>query len=152
MKSKTLFVGLAAAALAIFTGCNGKNTPGGPGASHRSSDRRGPQIGQAENSFTLSPPMTSTTLKQGEIQTVTIKIKRGKNFDQDVALKLDDLPKGVSIDPASPVLKKGEEETGLKVKAADDAAVGDFTVKVTGHPSQGADAHSEVKLKIEKKK
>jgi len=104
-----------------------------------------------KESFTVSVPTFSTTVKQGETKAVSISIKREKNFDEDVTLKFADLPKGVTIEPASPVIKHGETEAKLMVKAEDDAALGDFAIKVTGHPTKGADAAHDFKITVAKK-
>jgi hypothetical protein len=148
---KRSLAGLLLMALVAFTGCNWgtKATPGGPGATNTSA--KAPLYGQADDTFNLSVPFLSTTLKQGETKAVSMGIKRGKNFDQDVALKFDDLPKGVTLDPASPVIKHGDTEAKLTLKAADDASLGDFTVKVTGHPTKGPDASTEFKITVDKK-
>jgi hypothetical protein len=143
---KTAFAGLLVFGLVAFTGCN-KGTEGGPGATNPSNKSR---IGQTEDTFSLTVPTFSTKLKQGESKVVDIGIKRGKNFDEDVALKFDNMPQGVTLDPASPVIKHGDKETKITVKAANDAAVGDFTVKVTGHPTKGADATNDLKLTVQK--
>lgn len=148
---KRIYVGFVAAALAAFLGCEGKSTPGGAGATNRGANSKTANIGKPDNSFTLSTPTLSTKLKQSESEVVTISIKRGKNFDSDVSLKFEGLPKGVSADPSSPTIKHGEEEAKVTFKAAEDAAVGDFTVKVIGHPKEGPDAVSELKLGISKK-
>lgn len=138
---------LLALALGVAaTGCD-SGTPGGPGG--KPADK--PVVGTADNAFTLSPPTLGTSLKQGEAKQVEIGIKRGKNFDQDVAVKFDAVPNGVTFDPASPTLKKGEESVKVSVKAADDAALGDFTVKVIGHPTTGPDASNDLKLSVSKK-
>ena len=141
---------LITAILAVAVGAAGCGTgsPGGPGAT-KPGDK--PVLSTTEQTFTLSVPTFSTKLKQGEAKVVTIGIKRGKNFDQDVSLKLDGLPKGVTVDPAAPAIKHGEEEVKVTVKAADDAALGDFTVKVVGHPATGGDASNELKVTVEKK-
>jgi hypothetical protein len=144
---KNVYATLSFAALIALAGCN-KGTEGGPGA-RTSSNKSG--IGQAEDTFSLSLPTLSTRLKQGETKVVAISIKRGKNFDQDVTLKFAGVPQGVTLDPASPVIKHGDTETKLTAKAADDAAVGDFTVTVTGHPAKGADASNDLKLTVEKR-
>jgi uncharacterized membrane protein len=135
------------AALGSFAlvGC-GTGTPGGPGTK-----KDGTVAGPAEDTFTLSVPTLSTSVKQGETKQITIGIKRGKNFSQDVALKFDGLPKGVTMDPASPDIKAGEEEAKVNVKASDEAAIGDFTVKVVGHPKTGTDASNEFKVSVSKK-
>jgi uncharacterized membrane protein len=99
----------------------------------------------------LGLPTLSTHLKQGEAKQVDISIDRGKNFDQDVTIKFEGLPQGVSIEPGSPAIKHGEKDVKVTVKASDSAALGDFTVKVTGQPATGAAATHDLKLTIEKK-
>ena len=134
--------------VALAIGCNA-STPGGPGA--KGPGDKKPIVGMAEDTFNLDPPNLSTTLKQGESKTVTIGIKRGKNFSQDVALKFENPAKGLTIEPKDVTIKHGEQDAKLTLKAADDAALGDFTVKVTGHPASGADSLGEFKVKVEKK-
>jgi uncharacterized membrane protein len=145
---KRSIVGLLVLGLAAFTGCN-NGTPGGPGATDK--DAKKPLYGQAENTFNLSVPGRSTTLQQGETKEVVISIKRGKNLDEDVTLTLADVPKGVAFEPASPVIKRGDTEATFTLKAEDEAPVGDFTVKVTGHPTKGGDATNEFKLTVSPK-
>src|SRR5262245_46051007 len=77
---KRLYAGFLVAAFVAFTGCNGKSTPGGPGATNTGSGK-GTQFGQADNSFKLSTPILETKLKQSESKVAAISIKRGKNFD-----------------------------------------------------------------------
>jgi len=148
---KRLLTTAALAAIGAFglAGCN-SGSSGGPGATGTGSDGK-THVGTAEQTFTLSVPTLSTHIKQGESKVVAIGIKRGKNFDQDVTLKLDGLPKGVTADMTSHSIKHGEDEAKVTLKAADDAALGDFTVKVNGHPATGADATNEFKLTVEKK-
>jgi hypothetical protein len=138
--------------LAVVTGCD-KGTQGGPGATNPPSNN--PLAGQGDDTFTLHVPSGlphfETSLKQGETKETSISIKKGKNFDQDVTLKFAEPPTGVTFDPASPVIKHGDTEVKFKIVAKDDAAVGDFTIKVTGHPTKGGDAEKDFKLKVEKK-
>ena len=68
-----------------------------------------------------------------------------------MALSFADLPAGVTVEPAGPTIKKGEAEAKFTLKAADDAALGTFTAKVTGHPTAGADATREFKFTVAKK-
>jgi uncharacterized membrane protein len=146
---KKSFASLLIAALVASAGCNDKSTPGGPGVSNRSYNK--PVVGRADDTFTLDLPNLITKLKQGESKAVAIGINRGKNFDQDITLKFENLPKGVSIEPASPVIKHGDTEARLTIKAADDAELGDFSVRVTGHPTKGSDASNEFKVTVTKK-
>lgn len=148
---KNLFLAGAAFALIGLVGCN-SGTPGGPGAdkSDKSQlDKAGDKVRLAEDTFTLTGP--STSLKQGETQEMIIGIKRGKNFDEDVVLVFDNLPQGVTVDPASPKIKHGDENAKVMVKAKDDAALGDHTIKLKGKPSKGKEATNEVKVTVNKK-
>jgi uncharacterized membrane protein len=145
---KSLFAGLAVTAAVLVTGC-AEGTPGGPGAKEVTANK--PIVGQADNTFSLDVPKMSTTLKQGETKGLAIDVARGKNFSEDVELKFSGVPKGVTVDPASPVIMRSDKEAKITVKVADDAALGDFTVKVTGHPTTGADAMNEFKITVAKK-
>ena len=142
---------LAGCAIAMFMACVGcdKGSSGGPGVSKSDSGRN--VVSQADETFSLSPPTLSTSVKQGEMKKITIGIHRGKNFAEDVHLKFDNVPKGVTFDPSSPTLKASEKEQEITVKAADDAAIGDFNIKVTGQPTKGPPATNEFKLKVDKK-
>jgi uncharacterized membrane protein len=142
------FAGLLVVAVVTMTGC-GQGTSGGPGVSNP--PQKQPVYGEADDTFNLNMPLMSTTLHQGESTEVAVGIKRGKNFDEDVALKFAAGPKGVTIESANPVIKHGDTEAKLTFKAAEDAALGDFTVKVTGHPTKGADASNEFKITVAKK-
>jgi hypothetical protein len=90
-------------------------------------------------------------VKQGETKDVTIGIKRGKNFDQDVTLKFSGLPQGVMIEPATAMVKHGDNDAKLKIHASDTAAVGDFTIAVIGQPATGANATNDFKVTVSKK-
>jgi len=103
------------------------------------------------DSFTLSTSFLSPSLKQGEAKAMSVSIKRDKAFDQDVTLSFADLPAGVTVEPIGPSIKNGEGEGKFTLKAADDAALGTFTVKMTGHPKTGADATHDFKFTVAKK-
>jgi hypothetical protein len=139
--------GVLVIALVAFTGCN-PGTPGGPGTTDKT---KKPVYGEADKTFNLSVPMLSTTLKQGDKTEGSIGIKRGKNFDEEVTLAFTDLPKGVTADPASPVIKPTDTEVKVTFQGADDASLGDFTVQVTGHPTKGGDATNKFTLTVAKK-
>lgn len=146
---KISFAGLLMTALVALTGCN-QGIPGGPGVT-TNPPHKPPAYGEADNTFNLSMPRTSTTLHQGETKDVSIGIERGTNFDGDVTLAFADGPKGVTLDSANPVIKHGDSEAKVTLKARDDASLGDFTIKVTGHPSKGPDATNLLKVTVVKK-
>jgi hypothetical protein len=90
-------------------------------------------------------------LTQGQEKDVTIGITRGKNFDQDVTLEFEGLPKGVTAEKNA-VLKKGDEATTVKMKAAADAALGKHDVTVVGKPKTGDSAEAKFTLTVKEKK
>jgi len=140
-------------ALIMLTGCN-SGTPGGPGVNKDTSSTstsNKPVIGHAEETFTLDMPNLATKIKQGETKSINIGIKRGKNMDQDVKLSFDRVPEGVTIEPANPMVLHSDKEASITIKASDMAAIGDFTIKVNGHPNTGPDATNEFKLTVDKK-
>ena len=96
-----------------------------------------------KDNFTLSLPRLTTSLKQGESRTVSIGIKRDKTFEQDVTLEFGEMPTGVTLEPNAPVIKNGDSEANMTLAAADDAALGNFAIKLIGHPVAGADTSYE---------
>ncbi len=146
---KISWVGSSAIVLFAVVGCD-QGTPGGQGVA-TTPPHKAPAYGETENTFNLSVPRMSTTLRQGGTQDVSIGIERGKNFDDDVTLKFADGPEGVTLAAANPVIKHGDSEAKVTLKAEPDAALGDFTVKVTGHSAKGPDATNELKITVAKK-
>ncbi len=131
-------------------GCDmDKGKSGGPGAALPDSEQA--TIGQTDNAFSLDAPMTSTNIGQGEVKEIALGIDRGTNFDQDVKLAFSDVPAGLTITPASASLGKEDTEAKLSLSAAPDAAIGDFTIKVTGHPGMGENAVTDLKVTVDKK-
>jgi hypothetical protein len=140
--------GLLAMVMFAFSGCS-QAVPGGPGVT--SPPQKQPAYGEADKTFNLTVPHMSTTLHQGEVKEVSIGIERGKNFEEDVTLKFADGPKGVTLASDNPVIMHGGTEAKVTLKATDDASLGNFTVKVTGHPTKGGDATNEFKITVAKK-
>ncbi len=152
---RSLRAGLLALTVVIGVGCS-ESTPGGPGAvttppQSTTTTALKPVLGPDENTFSLSVPVLSTHLKQGEAVSGTITLSRGKNFDEDVALTFSGLPQGVTMEPMNAIIRHGDAEAKVTFQASEDAALGDFTIKVMGHPTHGADAKSEFKLTVDEK-
>jgi hypothetical protein len=139
---------LGVAGITFLAGCGQSGAPGGPGVTERTTNK--PVVTDSKESFKLSTD-TSTTIKQGDRKDMKVGISRGSSFDQDVALKFNDLPQGVTIDPASPMLKHDAKDVQLVVAAAPDAPVGDYTIHIVGRPATGPDSISDLKLSIAKK-
>lgn len=145
-------LGLLALSLATFSGCV-QGTVGGPGATpapSNSTTAMKPVLGPSEEQFSLVVPRLSTHLKQGESTTAMIEVSRGKNFDEDVTISMSGLPTGVTAAPET-IIKRGETKLQVNLHAADDAAVGNHTINVTGHPSSGADAKASFNLTVDAK-
>jgi len=141
-------------------GCNQGN-PGGPGATRetKTSPTTGapttvnkPVVGESDKTFTLSVPTLATSIEQGETKDITIGVRRGRNFEEDVTIELSGLPQGVTAEPAKILILKNEQDVTVKMHADAAAALGDFTVKATGHPTQGLDASNDLKLTIKEHK
>jgi hypothetical protein len=139
--------------LAAFTACN-QGMPGGPGSTDPSPKDRSYELGNADNTFTLtvpsSLPLWSTSIKEGRTANITIGINRGKSFQQNVTLRFEGMPAGMTIDPAAPEIKKNQTEVNLTLTATDAAALGDFEIKVIGHPATGGDATNSFKITVNK--
>ena len=111
-----------------------------------------PIAGEADSPFSLTVPFEAVALAQGEEQPVLIGINRGESFAEQVAIEVSDLPAGVTLETADPAIKPGSTDVTLMLKAAGDAALGDFTAKVTGHTaSSGADFSKEFKITVTQK-
>ena len=160
---KTLVIGVCAFVMFAAVGCN-EGTPEGSKAT-ASTDKLAPPVttvkkpvvekpiaGEADKTFSLSVPFESVALMQGEEKSVLIGINRGENFREEVAIEVSDLPTGVTLVTTDPSIAHGSMDATLKFKAASDAALGDFTVKLTGHTaSSGADFTKEFKMTVAEK-
>jgi hypothetical protein len=142
---KNLFSSLSLLSLTALIGCS-QGTSGGPGVADTQADK--PMYGQAKDTFNLTVPLMSSAMQQGEKTEATIGIKRAKGFAEDVSLQLSSLPKGVTIEPANPVIKHGDLDARIKFIATDEAPVGDFIIKVKGHPEKGTDAQVDFKVTV----
>lgn len=133
---------MAAAMLAAtgLVGCNqsergGKTTDDTPGSS----------------TFKVKAPTMSTTIKQGDRQTVKLTIARGKDFKEAVTLKAEP-PAGVSVDLEPKKVKPSDGETvNATVSVDKGASLGDQVVKVTATPETGNATSVDFKVKVEKK-
>jgi uncharacterized membrane protein len=108
-----------------------------------------PIPGEAEQTFSLSVPFETGTIVQGKQAPVKIGINRGANFGENVSIKVSDLPTGITLEKEDQMIAKGDTDVTLMLKAASDAALGNFTFKVTGHTtSSDADFAREIKIKV----
>ena len=130
---------LAATAVALFAltsvACNKSPEGGSPGT---------------KDSFTVSGPTTSTTIKQGNKETVTVTLNRGSDFKKKVALDVKAPEKVKATFDKSSVAAGDDKDVKLTIDVAMDAAIGDHVIKVTATPESGTATVLEVKLSVTK--
>lgn len=160
---KTLAIGVCAFALFAAFGCNesppegskattSTEKPAQPTTTVKKPVVEKPIAGEADRTFSLSVPFESVALTQGEEKSVLIGINRGEDFREEVAIEVSGLPRGVTLATTDPSIADSSTDATLMFKAASDAALGDFTVNVTGHTaSSGADFTKEFKMTVAKK-
>lgn len=124
----------AAAAIALLPAACNKSPEGGtPGTA---------------NSFQLDLPVIPNAIKQGDTETVKIKVDRGKDFKGAVKLSAK-APDKISVDFDRSTVKDGEsQEVNLSIKPASDAPAGDHKVTITGTPDSGSATSKELTVKV----
>lgn len=128
--SSLIFSGLM---LIGLIGCNTRSEPGGGADKASQVTLRGPG---------------ATTVKQGETQTVTLKVERGKEFKQTVKLKAD-APTGIVATLGENSVKASEKgEVTLKIAASEKAPTGNHIIQVTGTPDAGSVTTLELKINV----
>lgn len=101
-----------------------------------------------DEGFKIAVPVFNTEVKQGELQTVTVSLRRGESFKRDVTLEIRP-SKGISVEPST-VLVKGSDapEVQLRITAGKDANLGEYRVYVTGTPETGETTSTEFKVDV----
>ncbi len=111
-------------------------------------DSKSQSTSQFDNTFNLSVPFLTPRLQQGDTIETKIGIKRQRYFDQDVVISFSDVPNGITITPESSTIVHGDTDIKLTVKATDETGVGDYKIKINGHPTEGVDSQVDFKIAI----
>ena len=100
--------------------------------------------------FKIAVPTFDTKIKQGDIQSVTISLERGKSFKEDVTLEIKlSKNEGITIDPDKVIVKAGDKpDVQLMITVPKDASLGEYIVSVTGTPTTGEPTSTEFNLKV----
>ena len=111
--------------------------------------QQSPQGGESEDErFKISVPGSAKKVKQGEVQTATVSLKRGDYFKQDVELQIKTTT-GISIEPTKVWIKASDKpDEQLRITAAKNAAVGKYRVFVKGTPETGEPTSAEFNVKV----
>jgi uncharacterized membrane protein len=108
---------------------------------------KGGSVAKGEG-FKIDVPTYDVKVKQGETQSISIKLQRGESFKQDVKLQIE-AAKGISIDPTKIDVKAGDgPEVKLTITVPKDAALGEYKILVTGTPQTGEATSVEFKVKV----
>ena len=131
---KTTIAIVIALALTVVVGCQSSGSRGGGVAK--------------DDGFRIAVPSFETDIKQGELQTVTVSVRRGDDFKQDVKLEIK-TTKGISVEPASVLVKASDKpDVQLRIAASKDAALGECRVHVTGTPGTGEPTSADFNVKV----
>ncbi len=119
---KAAFMIVVALAIALVSGC--VSPQGGSMAS--------------DEGFRITAPALTTDIKQGDRQTVTVSVLRGKYFKQDVTLQAT-APKGISVEPSkAKVEASASPDVQFQVRVDRNAPLGNYNVRVVATPATGA--------------
>lgn len=117
------------------------------GASMGKDSPMGGSIAEGEG-FKIDVPTLDVKVKQGEIQTINIKLQRGASFKQDVMLELQTAD-DISITPDKILVKASDKpEVQFTIEVPKDAAIGKYIVSVTGTPETGDPTSVEFKVRV----
>ena len=96
--------------------------------------------------FNITVP-ASNTVKQGAELTVVVSLSRGAYFKRDV--QLDIKANGISVTPNSVLIKASDKpDVNLHIAAERDAALGEYSVSVTGTPTVGEPTSTTFTVKV----
>jgi uncharacterized membrane protein len=101
-----------------------------------------------DEGFKIAVPTFTTDIKQGDRQTISATLHRGKFFKQDVRLQIS-ASSGIKVTPADVLVKASDTpEVQLQIAAPKDAALGEYRVNIRGTPETGQPASIEIKVKV----
>lgn len=134
---KKVFVIMFVLTLVLSAVLVGKNSP------------KGGSVGKGEG-FKIDVPTFDKKVKQGETQTITIKLQRDDSFKQDVNLEIKlSQGEGLTVDPSKILVEASDiPEVQLQITAAKDAALGEYKISVTGTPKTGEPTSVDFTVKV----
>ena len=131
---KTFVSIIASLSIAALVGCQSGGSQGG-----------GASKGEG---FSIAVPSMGSDIKQGDTQSITVSIRRGDYFKQDVKLEIKTTP-GITVDPTSVMVKASEKpDVEFHVSAAKDAPLVDCHIYVTATPTTGEPSTADFDMKV----
>jgi uncharacterized membrane protein len=109
---------------------------------------KGGSVAKGEG-FKIDVPTFDVKVKQGETQSVAIKLQRGESFKQDVKLEIVTAKGGISVSPEKVLVKASDKpEVDLTITVPKEAALGEYKISVTGTPTTGEPTSVEFTVKV----
>jgi hypothetical protein len=131
---KTVITIVMTLVLATVSGCQSSSPRGGSAFT--------------DEGFKVAVPTFTTEIKQGETQSVTISLERGKYFKQDVKLQIE-ASKGISIEPTKVMVKASDKpDVQIRISADNAAAISEYVVSVKGTPETGESSTTQFNVKV----
>jgi hypothetical protein len=131
---KTAIAIVMALVLATMSGCQSSSPRGGSAFK--------------DEGFKIGVPTFTTEIKQGQAQSVTISLERGKYFKQDVKLQIE-ASKGISIEPTKVMVKASDKpDVQIRISADNAAAISEYVVSVKGTPETGEPSTTQFNVKV----
>ena len=87
--------------------------------------------------FKIAVPTFDTEVKQGEVRAVTVSLRRGESFKQDVSLEVQ-ASEGINVEPTDILVKaSASPDVQLRIAATKNTALGAYRVSVNDTPKTG---------------
>jgi len=132
MKTVTALVMMLA--LATVCGCRSSSPKGG--------------VTTKEQGFSLQVRGSTMGIKQGDVETAKLSIKRGDYFKKDVHLEIS-VPEGLTIEPNDVLVRASDRpDVELRITADTDAALGKYRVAIKGTPPSGQPTSKELIVEV----
>jgi len=132
---KTAITIVLLSALAVMCGCQTSSSP------------QGGSVAEDEG-FKIVVPAGTTEIKQGETETAIVTLHRDSYFKQNVQLLIN-TTKGIGLDPTSVLIKSNDKaEVQIRITAARDAALGEYSIRVMGTPETGESTSTVFTVKV----
>lgn len=78
---------------------------------------------------------------------MSISANKGERFDDEIELTFDP-PEGISIEPETVTVARGETDAEFTVKVDGDAAAGEKSIPVTGRSGTGLKTSGSFKIEV----
>jgi uncharacterized membrane protein len=101
-----------------------------------------------EKGFSVTAPMGTTTIKQGDTQTVTVSLNRERYFKQDVVVDVE-TSEGIEVEPEKVEVEAGDlPDVRLQITVPKDAPIGEYQVRVVATPETGVEKTEDFTVQV----